>query len=240
MMRSIITIACGLTALATSAMAADLPVKAPPPPPAPVTTWTGCYIGGNLGWARAETRLTFNNFGDDFRRSADGFAGGGQVGCDYQFNSNWVIGVQGLFDGTDIKVDRVSRLFPADTLTAKVDWFGTVTARFGYAFTQSFLLYGKVGWGTYESSLTVANTLTGVELGSASRRRSGLDAGVGAEWMVMSNWSLWVEWDHISPRDQAVFFNALATGAEIRRDFDKVLVGLNWRFGGGGPVRASY
>ena len=31
------------------AMAADMPLKAPPPPPAPVFTWTGCYLGGSVG-----------------------------------------------------------------------------------------------------------------------------------------------------------------------------------------------
>ena len=40
------------------AMAADMPVKARPPAPAPVAVynWTGCYIGGNVGggWARTE------------------------------------------------------------------------------------------------------------------------------------------------------------------------------------------
>jgi outer membrane immunogenic protein len=45
-----IVIALGLTAIATSATAADLPVKAPPRP-APVFSWTGCYIGGFIGGA---------------------------------------------------------------------------------------------------------------------------------------------------------------------------------------------
>jgi outer membrane immunogenic protein len=54
----------GIAALAamfivTPALAADLsrPVytKAPPPPP-PVFSWTGCYVGGNIGgvWAHKD------------------------------------------------------------------------------------------------------------------------------------------------------------------------------------------
>ena len=242
-MRSIIAIACGLTALATSAMAADLPVKAPPPPPAPVYSWTGCYLGVNGGWARAETRVRFGAV-QDFDRSADGGAFGGQIGCDYQFaSSNWVVGIQALFDGTSIDADRVSVLFPNTAFHAEVEWFGTISARLGYAIAPQFLLYGKVGWGTYETSLTAVSTLTGLEIASVSRRQSGLDAGVGAEWMFTQNWSLWVEWDHIFAEDKTVFFPILGGGstANIRRDFDKVLVGLNWRFGGpGSSVRASY
>ena len=44
----------------TPAFAADLPVKAPPPPPAPIYSWTGFYVGGNVGysWGNAHTDLT--------------------------------------------------------------------------------------------------------------------------------------------------------------------------------------
>jgi len=230
------------TLLANAAYAADMAVKAPaPPPPPPVYAWTGCYIGGNIGWAQAETRLLFDGF-DDFGRSKDGFAGGGQIGCDYQFASNWVVGVQGLFDGTSISTSHVSTLFDDTTFHAKVPWFGTITALLGYAITPAFLLYGKVGWGFYESRLTANDTVTGVQFGSISKTQSGLDAGVGGEWMFAPNWSLWVEWDHIFAQDKTIFFPNLdgGTSATVRRDFDKVLVGFNWRFGGGYPVRAAY
>jgi outer membrane immunogenic protein len=229
--------------MANYAYAADLPVRPAPPPPAPVATWTGCYLGGNVGWARVETKLLFNNV-DDFSRSADGIAGGGQIGCDYQFASNWVFGVQAMFDGTNIGVSRVSRLFPTQTIHADVNWFGTVTARLGYAFSPSFLLYSKVGWGTYETEVTLVNNATGAELSGGGKNRSGLDVGVGGEWMFTPNLSLFVEWDHIFVKDQGIFFANLGAGgtpAEIRRDFDKVLVGFNWRFGGyGSQVRGGY
>jgi outer membrane immunogenic protein len=200
MIRSII--AFGLTTLATSAIAADMRVKAPPaPPPAPVYTWTGCYLGINGGWAQAETRVTFGAV-QEFSRSADGGAFGGQIGCDYQFAaSNFVVGIQALFDGTNIDVDRVSVLFPNTAFHAEVEWFGTISGRLGYAIAPQFLLYGKVGWGTYKTSLTATDTLTGVQLGGLSRRQSGLDAGVGAEWLFTPNWSLWIEWDRIFPQD---------------------------------------
>jgi opacity protein-like surface antigen len=54
MMRSIIGFAfttLATSAIATSVMAADMPVKArPAPPPAPVYNWTGCYIKGGGGY----------------------------------------------------------------------------------------------------------------------------------------------------------------------------------------------
>src|SRR5215203_5871274 len=82
------------------AFAADMPVhyKAPPPPPPPAYSWTGCYIGANGGWAQTETSLSFNGR-EDFSRSKTGGAFGGQVGCDYQFASSWVIGIQAMVVG---------------------------------------------------------------------------------------------------------------------------------------------
>ena len=69
---------------ASQASAADLPRKAPayiPPAPPPIT-WTGCYIGGNIGGVFGD--------GEDFPfvgfSNGSGFAGGGQIGCDYQFS----------------------------------------------------------------------------------------------------------------------------------------------------------
>jgi outer membrane immunogenic protein len=35
--------------LADLSLAADLPIKAPPPV-APVTNWTGCYVGAGFGY----------------------------------------------------------------------------------------------------------------------------------------------------------------------------------------------
>ena len=237
-----------LAALMVSpALAADLPRKAPPPlPPPPVYTWTGCYIGVNAGWADVETRIAVAGVVDGTgSRSANGGAFGGQIGCDYQFASSWVFGVQALFDGTNIERERVSVLFPTATFRAEVDGFATITGRLGYAVSPAFLIYGKFGWGAYKTSLTAFTTLTGVELGSVSRTYSGLDLGLGGEWRFSPNWSLWVEWDRIFPKDKTLFFPALGVGgttAIVRRDLDKVLVGVNYRFGGlGGPVvRAAY
>jgi outer membrane immunogenic protein len=215
--------------------------KAPPPPPAPIYTWTGCYLGGNVGWAQENTRVLLDGV-EDFSGSKSGFAGGGQIGCDYQFASNWVIGIQGLFDGTSIDAARVSTLFPEDTFHNKVNWFGTVTGRLGFTVTPTFLIYGKAGWGFYENRLTLNDTATGAELDSAGRTQSGPDAGVGAEWMFAPNWSVSIEWNHIFAQDKTSFFANLGAGetATVRRGLDKVLVGVNWRFGWGSPVHTAY
>ena len=111
----------------------------------PVYAWTGCYVGGNLGggWASKEYTDPLavppeNILGS---HTADGFAGGGQIGCDYQLGS-WVLGVQGLLDGSDL---RARHLALGDFYATEIRWFATTTARLGYAFQPNLLAYVRGG-----------------------------------------------------------------------------------------------
>ena len=98
-----------------SALAADLSARAPytkaPVYAAPLYNWTGFYFGGHIGGA-------FNgdsNFGGlTTGNNGDGrFLGGLQVGADYQFAPNWVIGAEGQY----IRVDTLNgqRVLNTDT-----------------------------------------------------------------------------------------------------------------------------
>src|SRR5258705_13431910 len=51
--------------IAGPAMAADMPLKAPPP--VVVYSWTGCYVGGHVGGKSSRSDLTYGNtFGIGF------------------------------------------------------------------------------------------------------------------------------------------------------------------------------
>ena len=66
MLRRILLASVGAIALAGSAFAADLPSRAPPPvyvPPAPVFTWTGVYVGGQIGYAWGQSDPTISDGG---------------------------------------------------------------------------------------------------------------------------------------------------------------------------------
>ena len=100
-----VVLACALlSALGGVASAADRPVKAPysaPPAPPAYYTWTGFYIGGNIGGAWAHGSVDDSLFGLSASASHSGFIGGGQLGFNYQF-SNIVLGVEWDFDGTSL------------------------------------------------------------------------------------------------------------------------------------------
>jgi outer membrane immunogenic protein len=111
------------------AFAADMPVKAPSPAPAPVYSWTGWYVGGNVGYGWGTTNEMQNdalsNFctggegcptltvpgagvtlaavaSQSFDTNPKGFIGGGQIGYNWQ-NGNTVYGLEADFQGADIK-----------------------------------------------------------------------------------------------------------------------------------------
>jgi outer membrane immunogenic protein len=173
-----------------SAFAADMAVKAPPPPP--VFSWTGCYVGGNLGGGWTHKHFEFTDGGqlfDEGTLGQGGFIGGGQLGCDYQFGSNFVVGVQGMFDGTTIKgtetffsgIDQFNEQYAVN-----LHWFTTLTGRVGFLATPSLLLYGKGGAAWVNERI---NYVPGVEVvaSTGNTTRSGWDAGAGIEWMFAPN-----------------------------------------------------
>ena len=137
----------------TPAVAADLPVKAPVVPAA-IFSWTGFYVGGNVGysWGRASTDLTeitttsatittlagtpiasasvtTNTVGSD-RARLDGALGGVQAGYNKQINK-WVLGVEGDIQWTGQRGGLT--ICPVVPGTAPVACPGATGTQFGTA-----------------------------------------------------------------------------------------------------------
>jgi outer membrane immunogenic protein len=101
--------------IGTPAFAADMPLKAPPPAPAPVYNWTGWYLGVNAGASFGNVNTDFNaapvtvvtnggtftvpGFAGSNRVYPDGFMGGGQIGYNWQVSPIWVVGLEADFQG---------------------------------------------------------------------------------------------------------------------------------------------
>jgi outer membrane immunogenic protein len=114
--------AVSTVALGQVASAADLPVKAPPPlvAPAPVSSWTGWYVGLNAGWVGANadpntnavvlpnstTSFPINDANiaatatNQFNNRSNGFLGGAQFGYNYQFSPLVVAGLEADIQGS--------------------------------------------------------------------------------------------------------------------------------------------
>lgn len=228
-MRRLIIALLAATALGSvAANAADMPVKAPvyQPPPAIAYNWTGIYIGGFAGglWAHNDwTFLTGLSTGHD----VNGFFGGGQIGVNYQFATNWVIGVQ--FDwGWSGATSSSACPNPAFRCESKVKDLGSLTGRVGYAW-DNWLLYAKGGgaWVHDEFNATGASTFTG------SSTPGGWTVGGGLEWGFAPNWSLFAEYDYYDFGTKRIDF---ANAVGVRDDFDVkqrvnvAKLGVNYRF----------
>jgi outer membrane immunogenic protein len=226
-------------ALTTPAFAADMPVKAPVAAPRPFS-WSSCYLGGNVGAGWGHARLTdttsapfvfgagdgyFAPTGSSVGISSVGGLGGGQIGCDYQFANNWVIGLAGDFSFANIQNEAPDPFFTGKAgpgtfiqIKDRTEWLASATARLGYTWDR-VLLYGKGGaawsrnrytienvgfWGTPGTPIpgicaTVAGgVLTGLLTcnPTGASTLSGWTVGGGLEFAITDNWSAGIEYDH--------------------------------------------
>jgi outer membrane immunogenic protein len=235
---STLLIATGLSvALVQVSLAADLPRRpaytAPILAPAPVYSWTGFYVGGNLGGAFGNVEVTNVNTGATTSPNSSGFAGGGQVGFDYQMGP-WVIGIRNLIDGTDLsKSTTFSGSTFSGTINSHANWFDALTARGGYLVQPNLLLYvqGGAAWTQWNVTFNSSGAQVG-EIGGNSN--TGWTVGGGIEWMFVPHWSAFLEYNYMG---FGTFSNAVATcvGATCgtfsgKADLQNVLVGVNYRF----------
>jgi outer membrane immunogenic protein len=188
-MRKLVFVSASLAAiLAGSAMAADMPVKYKAPPPAPVFSWTGFYVGVNAGYAWGDSDFTsvfscpdaacaFINpanlafvsaLGTGSARS-DGFTGGVQIGANWQSGSV-VLGVEADFNAFRLDASRAaSGLLPAGagqtatvTTSIETDWLFTLRGRLGFTVTPTFLVYATGGLAVTDLQLSNSYVDNGV------------------------------------------------------------------------------
>jgi outer membrane immunogenic protein len=232
---------CAAAFVAAPALAADLPMKAPPAPPLPVFSWNGFYIGANIGGAWSHTTVNDVVTGLSFGTDSSGFIGGGQVGFNYQMN-NFVFGVEGDIDATSISKTGPGLVTGIGTLqaTAKTDWVATLAGRLGFAFDR-WMVYVKGGGAWVQNSATLTNLTTGAAV-SGSNTSSGWVLGVGAEWAFAGPWSAKIEYDHVEFDRWSVAAPVIAAGDtfNVNRNIDMVKFGINYRFGWGGGGYGAY
>jgi outer membrane immunogenic protein len=199
-------------ALSGSAFAADLPPRSynkAPATAASVASWSGLYVGGNVGYGWGNTAFSFVNSVVDntaLDTKSKGVTGGAQIGYNWQIGAI-VAGLDADIQGSGIEGSaKRSPLFDTDagafvpgsflSTEQKLSWFGTVRGRFGATVTPDLLLYatGGLAYGHVDAS---ANTFFRSDFqfpASVSKTKAGWTAGAGAEWMFARNWSAKIEY----------------------------------------------
>ena len=196
-----------------SALAADLPLKAPPAPlPPAVYNWSGGYIGGNIGWANSSggsgetcTSGPATSVGcaivPDSGLHANGALAGVQSGYNWQ-SGMWVYGIESDFQVSHVKGSSLAiGTFPdvgggfsppaSYSADQNMDWFGTTRGRIGAAF-NNVLIYGTGGvmYGEVQTTQNLQFNSGIIFPAQSNTIRSGWVGGGGIEWAVVQSLSL--------------------------------------------------
>jgi outer membrane immunogenic protein len=168
-MKRVLAIGAFLAALSgTYSWAADMAVKAPALA-APAPSWTGYYVGLDVGYGRGHesgafttndptSAFIFVGLGPGMPNPSwqnRGAFGGLEAGYNWQLNKNWVLGVEADINASDINgqangantFDHIGAtpVTATSTVGEHVLWFGTVRPRLGFLASDSLLIYGTGG-----------------------------------------------------------------------------------------------
>jgi outer membrane immunogenic protein len=155
-------------------------------PPVYVPSWTRCYGGLNAGGVWSPGIDAF------------GFTGGGQVGCNWQWNA-FVWGGEADLQYTGL---NGSRDVFAPSASAHEDfrsrWLATFRGRIGWLVTPTMNFYATGGLAlatvNTDSTVNFNGTINNV---SDSTTHAGWTLGAGLEWMFIPQWSAKVEYLYV-------------------------------------------
>jgi outer membrane immunogenic protein len=236
MIRKLLLSAACVAALAGSAEAADLPLREAPPPyaPPPVFSWTGLYLGAQIGYAwGSDTFTAASPIVGTFANNSftpNGVVGGAHVGYNLQVGQ-LVAGVEGDVDGTGYSGSRGGGFA---TVTASIPVQGSIRGRLGVALDRA-LLY-VTGGAAFAGLDTTYATFTGFD--SFGRTLTGWTVGGGIEYGLTANWSIRAEYryaDYGSFRDYPVASLApiygLGTFVQHHETQHAIRGGVTYKFG---------
>ena len=206
-----------LVAVPLSAQAADLPApsyKAPAYVGPAAATWSGFYVGVNVGYGFGTSNWDVPAVATDPK----GVLAGGTIGYNLQTGS-WVWGLEGDFDWSNMKGTAGCAGPDCET---RLSWLGTARGRIGYGGWSSMMPYitGGAAYGNVKAT----------RFGDSSATRLGWTVGAGLEYALWSNWSVKLEYLYA---DLGSFDCGLTCGAPVDNVTFKshiVRTGLNYRF----------
>jgi len=236
----------GAIALATGAQAADMaprPVYKAPAPAAIPFTWSGFYIGANIGAAWGRSSATDDPaasselwIGSGTVGSVDanntGIIGGLQLGYNWQFAS-LVVGLEGdiSFSSLDHTVPVTTAPAVGDTYRSRLSTLGTIRGRVGWAFDR-LLVYGTGGVAFASLKDEYFDPAIPFTV-SPSSGITGWTAGGGIEYALADHWTVRGEYLHVGFPDRSAGVLPFVSTAYIftfKDSLDIVRVGINYKF----------
>ena len=225
----------------TVGSAADLGVRRPVQTfaPTPASSWTGFYAGANAGFGgdKFEYPATIGGTSASANLTSSGGFAGGQIGYNWQYDPEWLIGVETDLQGSGIEgtLGLSSPAVGSASVSSKLNYFGTVRGRWGWIATPNLLLYGTGGFAYGRTTSSVSASALGFTASAdVHNNRTGWTAGAGAEYAITPALSLKTEYLYVDLGTENVV-NATLLGVPTRIDetatFHTIKAGLNYRFG---------
>jgi outer membrane immunogenic protein len=179
--------------------AADLAMKpvykaAPIIEPAPVASWSGIYLGGQVGyaWSNGGYTLSQATGSEAFAFNPGSVIGGGHIGAQGQWG-HLVLGAEGTYSATDLQQTQLSTIvLPGASRVLKTDGIATVVGKIGFA-QDNLLFYGKGGWADMNLSTHTASALA---TSDTSGWVSGYTLGAGIDYMWTRNFILGADFNY--------------------------------------------
>jgi opacity protein-like surface antigen len=210
-------------------------------PPAPVT-WTGYYVGGNLGAGFGRSTwsdpLGPASIGD--QNQVGGALAGGQVGANYQ-SGMMVYGLEAA--GSWAELTGTSTCFAGNPngviagqdCTTRVGALATLTGRIGLAANRT-LYYAKAGpaWGHSTFGLNFGSAAPG-QVATVESNRWGWTLGGGIEHALTREWSIVGEYKYVDLGSTTVSFAnvpasiAQAASPSINQHYQMLTLGVNYK-----------
>jgi outer membrane immunogenic protein len=198
MFRSFILAPVAVVSIAAGAVAADLPVRSVAPvfAPVPVFTWTGPYVGAQIGagWQQdrlAESSICVPACVDRVTGRATGVIGGGHVGFNWQ-SGPLVVGAEADIEGTGLHHRTIYPLSSPDTFSSEIEWQSSVRGRLGFAVDRTLVYatggvaFADIRHNYYEASAGISQAFSDV--------RTGWTVGGGIEYAITDNFTARVEY----------------------------------------------
>lgn len=241
-MKSLLLTCTSLMALSSIAMAADLPSKKIAPIAPPQFTWTGFYVGGQLGMSILNVELTLDNglFYEKNNPSKIGLIGGLQAGYLYQFSNNIVLGAEVSYAWTDTTASKTVSVGANEIRTRSVtaqDLF-IVALRAGYAF-NNWLPYLKAGYANSGNELTTFDVTRGQpSIIPSDARSSGWVVGAGVDYAFTQNVIFGLEYNYSyfnvgrRPTTGAQYATTRYTSGEVNMNYglQTLMARLSYKF----------
>ncbi len=208
MLRNALLASAAFVVASSAAMAADLPSrKSAPVAPyvaAPIFTWTGFYVGADVGGGWTNDKIKLYNLVTGLPTgtgslNGSGVLGGLFAGYNWQTGSNIVLGLEGDLEATSISASKtfgfaIPGILPINGtagLSDKLPWQGSLRARVGYAANN--VLFYATGGLAFAQVDTKYWTVGGASAPFSSVK-SGWTLGAGVEYAFNNNWTARAEY----------------------------------------------